>query len=244
MTFAVTLTVLWLGAQIGRQLRSRWHGDLEELSEEFNVTLGATLTLLGLIIGFTFSMATARYDQRKMYEEEEANAIGTALLRVDLLPADAAAALKPLLIRYTELRIRFYKTRDAGELKRMDAETQSLQRQLWKTVAEPAKAQPTTNTMLALTGMNDVLNSQGYTQAAWWNRIPGAAWVLMFAIAIVAHILLGFGAHARNSFLALVLPLLVAIAFLLIADIDSPRGGLIRVRPQNLITLAKGFGAR
>jgi hypothetical protein len=86
--------------------------------------------------------------------------------------------------------------------------------------------------------MNDVLNSQGYTQAAWWNRIPLAAWGLMYAIAILSNLLLGYGAHGRTVVLSVVLPLVVSISFFLIADIDSPRGGVIRVKPQNLIVLA------
>jgi hypothetical protein len=86
------------------------------------------------------------------------------------------------------------------------------------------------------------LNSQSYTQAAWWNRIPHAAWGLMAAIAICANMLLGFGARAaKMSALLLVFPLIVSIAFLLIADIDSPRGGLIRVQPQNLLSLAESL---
>jgi protein-S-isoprenylcysteine O-methyltransferase Ste14 len=90
--------------------------------------------------------------------------------------------------------------------------------------------------------MNDVLNSQGYTQAAWWNRIPVEAWYLLFVIALFCNALLGFGAHEMAPRLFMVLPLLVAIAFFLIADIDSPRGGIIRVRPQNLLSLRSGLG--
>jgi hypothetical protein len=86
--------------------------------------------------------------------------------------------------------------------------------------------------------MNDVLNSQGYTQAAWWNRIPIAAWSLMFLIAVLANLLLGYGMHGKTLLLSVVLPLAVSISFLLIADIDSPRGGVIRIRPQNLHALA------
>ena len=84
--------------------------------------------------------------------------------------------------------------------------------------------------------MNDVLNSQGYTQAAWWNRIA-AAWGMMTAIAIVANVLLGVGAHRTKATLFVVVPLVVAVSFMLIADIDSPRGGVIRVHPQNLESL-------
>lgn len=82
--------------------------------------------------------------------------------------------------------------------------------------------------------MNDVLNAQGYTQAAWWNRIPVAAWSLMFLIAVLSNLLLGYGGHARAIVLSVILPLAVAVSFLLIADIDSPRGGIIRVQPKNL----------
>ena len=104
-------------------------------------------------------------------------------------------------------------------------------------------AQPTPVRALAVAGMNDVLNSQGYTQAAWWNRIPVGAWCLMFGIAVFCNVLLGYGAHRVNAKLFMVLPLVVAISFFLIADIDSPRGGVIRVRPQNLQSLQAGFDA-
>ena len=68
----------------------------------------ATLTLLALIIGFTFSMALNRYDQRKIYEEEEANAIGTEYLRAELLPAADAAKVRTLLLNYLDQRVLFY----------------------------------------------------------------------------------------------------------------------------------------
>jgi hypothetical protein len=91
--------------------------------------------------------------------------------------------------------------------------------------------------------MNDVLNSQGYTQASYWNRIPVAAWSLMIAIAVCCHLLLGYGGFkvdAGNGLL-FVMPLVVSTAFLLIADIDSPRRGFINVIPQNLISLAQSL---
>src|SRR5580658_6432048 len=191
----VTVIVIWAAGRGGAELRNRWMPFPESSRADFGVVLGATLTLLGLIIGFTFSMATTRYDQRKNLEEEEANAIGTEFVRVDLLPSDTAAEARTLLIRYTGLRVQFYRSRRGPELDRINAETSALQTKLWNTIAAPAKAQPSTNTLLATMGMNDVLNSQGYTQAAWWNRIPTAAWVLMFAISIISHILLGYGAH-------------------------------------------------
>jgi hypothetical protein len=239
----LSFTVLWASAWLGISL----HGKLGKLDDvtrkDFSVVLGATLTLLGLIIGFTFSLAVSRYDQRKNYEEEEANAIGTEYLRADLLPAIYTAKAKDLLISYLDQRIAFYQTRDLTRLQQINFTTAQLQVELWSAVKEPAIAQPTPVTALPVAGMNDVLNSQGYTQAAWWNRIPIAAWGLMGAIAIWSNILLGYGARSAEThrLLAFILPFIVSISFFLIADIDSPRGGLIRVRPDNLISLSQSM---
>jgi hypothetical protein len=95
------------------------------------VIQGATLTLLGLIIGFTFSMALGRYDQRKNYEEDEANAIGTEYVRADLLPAADAAKVRAPLLRYLDQRVLFYPTRDERRLRQIDADTARLQAELW-----------------------------------------------------------------------------------------------------------------
>ncbi|MGC1298359.1 MAG: hypothetical protein WA869_25310 [Alloacidobacterium sp.] len=112
---------------------------------------------------------------------------------------------------------------------------------MWTAVQNPALAQQTPVMALAVAGMNDVLNSQGYTQVAWWNRIPKAAWGLMIAIAICCNLLVGYGARGAyvKSAVPLILPLFASIAFLLIADIDAPRGALIHVPPQNLLSLSR-----
>ena len=92
--------------------------------------------------------------------------------------------------------------------------------------------------------MNDVLNSQGYTQAAWWNRIPVEAWALLTLIAIFCNLLIGYGAQGRSTLLLFILPVALAVSLFLISDIDSPRHGLVRVRPQNLKSLAESLNAQ
>ena len=92
--------------------------------------------------------------------------------------------------------------------------------------------------------MNDVLNSQGYTQAAWWNRIPVAAWILMVAIAVCCNMLIGYGAHRKDRILLSILPLVISVSLFLIADLDSPRRGIIRVVPQNLLALSQSLHPR
>ena len=240
--FVLVLVVLWLAAQVGAALRRRRPLKDEE-REDFGLVETATLTLLGLIIGFSFSMATARYDLRKNYEEAEANAIGTEYVRADLLPTANAAAVRAQLRKYLDLRIEFYLTRRGAALERINADTAQLQGEMWSAVQVPAVAQPTPVIALAVAGMNDVLNSQGYTQAAWWNRIPVAAWVLLLVTAICCNVLVGYGARGAgiSAGLFTVLPVVVSISFLLIADIDSPRGGLIHVAPQNLVSLSESL---
>ena len=157
----VTFPLLRLAAWLGMVIRSRRQTSPESARSDYGVIVGATLTLLGLLIGFTFSMATTRYDQRKSLEEEEANAIGTEYAHLAFLPATDSVLLQPLLRQYTDLRIRFYSPRDKRDLEQIDAETARMQNQLWT-----------------------------------------------------------------------------------IADIDSPRGGVIRVRPQNLYALAESLKAQ
>jgi hypothetical protein len=243
LVLVVTLIAMWLTANLGALFGQKMRPLKDEERNDFGTVLGATLTLLGLLIGFTFSMAISRYDQRKNLEEAEANAIGTEYVRVDVLPAADAGKARDLLKKYLDQRILFYKNRDKDELKQINATTAQLQNDLWATVRGPAEAQPTAITGLALSGMNDVLNSQGYTTAAWLNRIPVAAWLLMRVIALGSNFLIGYGARRRDTLLLLVVPLAVSMSFFLVADIDSPREGLISVQPQNLIILSHSLNA-
>ena len=172
LLFLPSLLVLWLAAQIGASLRRR-RALKEEEREDFGVIQAATLTLLGLIIGFSFSMAIARYDLRKNYEEAEANAIGTEYVRAGLLPAADAAMVRAQLTKYLDLRILFYRTRNGrASFGRLMPILLNCRRRCGRRYRLRLVAQPTPVMALAVSGMNDVLNSQGYTQAAWWNRIP------------------------------------------------------------------------
>ncbi|MGD0446197.1 MAG: hypothetical protein ABSA39_19865 [Edaphobacter sp.] len=242
LIFVITFLLLWAVGWIGARKSQRRHALTDEAGRsDFSTVQAATLTLLGLIIGFSFSMATGRYDLRKNYEEAEANAIGTEYVRADLLPATAAAKVKGLLRQYTDLRLQWYSANNWSDVTQINTATAEVQDQLWAAVSGPANAQPTPVTALAVAGMNDVLNSQGYTQAAWWNRIPVGAWCLMFAIALFCSWLVGYGIRRPEPRLLMILPLVVAVSFFLIADIDSPRGGVIRVRAQNLESLRAGL---
>ena len=238
VVLVVSLVVLWLSVKIGVTLACKLGPVKNEERDHFTLVMSASLTLLALIIGFSFSMAVSRYDQRKNYEEEEANAIGTEYVRSDLLPAMEAANIRRLLVQYIDERLLFYTSRDPNQLESIDNETKRLQTEMWSAVQSAAETLPTPTAALAVAGMNDVLNRQGYAQAARWNRIPVEAWSLMIALAICCCVLTGYGARRPGIVLFIAFPLIVSLAFFLIADLDSPRRGVIRVAPQNLISLS------
>ena len=233
LVFVFSFFSLTLSAWIGSSISKRWRKLTDDVRADFGIIEAATLTLLSLLIGFSFSMAVDRYNQRKNYEEAEANAIGTEYLRIGLLPAADVPGVRALLLNYLDQRVLFYTSRDEQQIRQINAHTAKLQDELWSAVQASAAARPDPVVALAVAGMNDVLNSQGYTQAAWWNRIPLSAWGLMVVIAIFCNVLIGYSARSPNAepILLLVLPLIVSVAFFLIADIESPRGGLIRVHP-------------
>jgi hypothetical protein len=239
--FVIGVILLWLAAYFGALSRKIWRSLKDDERETFNVVLGASLTLLGLIVGFTFSVAEGRYDQRKNYEVGEANAIGTEFVRADMLPPDASAKVKELLRRYLDQRILFYDGHDERTLGLVDAEVTRLQQEMWSVVASVADVQPTPIVTLTVSGMNDVLNSEGYTQAAWWYRIPEGAWALMATISVVCCALIGYGARAARLSLLVLVPLGLSTAFFFIGDIDSPRHGLVDTAPHNLVRLAEAI---
>lgn len=242
MVFGAVVLLLALSAQAGALLQKSLGQLRDQNREQFGFVLTATLTLLGLIIGFAFSMSISRYDQRKTYEEEEANAIGTEYLRCDLLSGSDPIRVRALLLKYLHNRILFYEIYDTNRLGPVNVQLETLQAQMWSVVQSAAVSRPVATLGLVVSGMNDVINSRGYTEAAWLNRIPIAAWLLMATIAVFCNLLLGYATKHSRSLLLLVLPLVIAVAFFLIAEIDSPRGGVIRVQPIDLVSLAHSLG--
>ena len=241
---AIVFFVLWAVARLGVWVRDWRAGITSAEHSDLDLVRNATFTLLAVILGFSLSMAVSRYDLRKTYEEEEANAIGTEYARLDLLSAETASATRDLLREYTRQRLIYYSSQDPDELRRTEIDTAKIQGQMWAAVARAANAQPSPVAAIAATGMNDVLNSQGYALAAWRNRLPIQVWGLVLFVSIGANFLIGFGSYSRSVWDLWLLALTTAVAFLLIAEIDSPRNGLVRVQAQNLADVAASIAAK
>ena len=241
--FIFTLLMLTAAGWLGMTRFERLRAEAAATREEFRVIQAATLTLLGLIISFTFSMALDRYEERKNFESAEATAIQTAFMRAELLPPADAARVQSLLGSYLEQRLNFYEIRSLRALDEAELATEKVKDLLWKAVAAPAIRNPNSITALAVASINDLARSHGDTLASWHNRVPFTAWMMMGSIAFFAMLLVGIGLQKRDRFpqLLAVLPLIIAIAFFLIADVDSPRLGMISVVPDNLQELARSL---
>ncbi|MBK5344648.1 hypothetical protein JFU48_25105 [Pseudomonas sp. TH49] len=204
--------------------------------EDFRMILGASLSLLALLIGFTLSMSINGFNSRQAGEEMEAAAINAAYIRMDLLPAEDGPKIQSLLIDYLDKRLQFYGTHAPLKQKNIHLETIDIQNKLWSSISLAANSKQTPITALTVTGINDVLSTQRKTQANWRNQIPLAAWLLLSLVAACCNVMLGYNARGvrRSAALLLILPLMISMSFMMIGDIDAPGRGIIRVKPVNL----------
>jgi hypothetical protein len=226
VVFILSLALLTVAVGVGDGLRRRAVEANEDRRADTALLLSAILMLLFLIIGFSFSMAVNRYDLRKNCEQSEAIAIGTLYSRADLLTPGDAAKVQLLLRKYLEQRISFYTVRTSGRAAEISVDTVRLQAELWSTIRPAIAAIPPPLTGLLVSGMNDVVNSQLSSQAAWFNRIPVAAWILMIGIGTGCCWLIGYRARRSDWLAFLVVPIAASASCYLIADLDSPRAVL------------------
>lgn len=234
--FLMCFAALWSSTQVGRVAFGRGTSGLMEGSEDFRMILGAILSLLGLIIGFTLSMSIGGYNGRQAGEEAEAAAIHAAYFRADLLPAEDSAKMRSVLDEYVDKRLEFYRAADNDKGMLIRRQTIRIQERLWAIGKTVAADQPTPVIALVIASINDVISAQKKTQAGWRNQIPVAAWLLLGAIAVCCNLLIGYNTRQlrRKGGLLLILPLMISLSFMMIADIDVPGRGIIRVHPVNL----------
>ena len=206
---------------------------------------GAVLGLLALLLGFTFSMAVARYEIRRDLVLQEANAIGTTYLRASLLPEAHAKAAEDLLRRYTDVRLSFYSAgSDSTKIAAAENETAKLQRELWAQTVAAGKEAPSAITATFINALNETIDLDATRLHALRSRVPGAVWLLLLIVAGAGCYASGYGSGAsgeRTGFSAAMLPLLIAVVITIIADFDRPRHGLISISQQPLLDLKQSL---
>jgi len=200
---------------------------------------GATLGLLALLLGFTFSMALTRFEQRKQLVPDEANAIGTAYLRAKLLPEPERSVIDGLLRSYVDARLEFYGHRnDPLKFRSVVDRSETLHNELWTQATNVVQKdhRPVT-TSLFIQALNQVIDLHTERLAATQNHVPETVLLLLFLVAVLASLLVGYGcglATRRNLLSTCVVALLIGMVIIVIMDLDRPNRGMIRVDQESM----------
>ncbi len=240
--FVVMILFNELGFQLGKFVQEHTNSELKALTGSIQASM---LGLLALLLGFTFSMAMQRYDGRSLALIEEANAIGTAALRVQLLPQHLQAQTRQLLGEYIEVRIAAGKL-DITQTRERDRENKKiadLQHQLWSLAVLATNEDPRAVTTGAfVNSLNTVIDMQGKRNALLRMHVPESVMLLLFIVFIASGGMMGYssGLTGRRIVVPIVLvSLLITLIVFLIIDLDRPRRGLIQVNQDAIMELQR-----
>jgi hypothetical protein len=231
----VGLFVAMLGLQsVGRQVGERHLSSDPSGEKAGGVAEGAVLGLLGLFLAFTFSGAGTRFDSRRHLVVEEANAIGTAWLRVDLLPPDAQPAIRDLFRQYLDSRLDTYRlVPDMPAVEAALARSATLQGQIWSaSVAAAGKSNAAPPFILLLPALNEMIDITTTRTVSAGFHPPMVVFVMVGILALVGSIFSGYGMAGRKApswFHRLGFAAVMTTALYVIIDLEYPRLGLIRI---------------
>lgn len=239
----VLVTVAVAIEAIGHRLGTRSSGRNDDATRTHAATvLAASLGLLTLLIGFSFSMAVSRYEGRRQLVVREANAIGTTWLRGKMLGPARDSTVTALLRRYVDIRVSVA-VHEPGdeELSLAIRASHAIQDSLWEIAHDVAATEPRMAVVtLFTTTLNDMIDVDGERLAAYRQRVPAA---ILWGLLLTSWFTLGLGGYvtglggARQRWLNLSVTVLFALFIGLIADLDRPRGGYIQTPYQPLSDL-------
>lgn len=229
------------GYRLGRSVGSR--SDDEPYRSHINGLQGSLLGVLALLLGFTLSLALQRFDHRSETVVEEANAIGTAYLRSQILtPALRDEVLKSFQ-RYIDLRVRegAISLDRTGERDVLLAEAGVVRSELWDQARRAAALDPNmVRTGLYIQSLNDAIDAFGRREAALRRHVPEVALILLVGTLLASGWMVGLTsgiAGQRPSVATYVLSSLILLLLLIIVDLDRPRRGLIRIDQSSMVEL-------
>ena len=228
--FVLLLACLAIGYRVG------WRNtkELTTAHEGIGAIEAAIFALLGLLLGFSFSGATARLDARRQLIVNEANAIGTAYLRVDLLPTSEQEEMRQLFRQYVDARLEaFAHIPDMKAFRQANAQSGQLQQQIWARAVAASRNDPTQNSArLLLPALNEMIDVTTSRTIATDTHLPWLVFALLVFIALASGVVAGYAMskRRRRSWLHMVLyAASIAITVYTVTDLDFPRSGLIRI---------------
>jgi hypothetical protein len=246
VVFFGILAFLAIGRLIGQRILRR-HG-AEGLASTASLET-AVFALLGLLIAFTFSGALSRFDVRRAQVVDEANAIGTAYLRIDLLPAPAQSRLREAFRNYTDARIATYKKLPDLEAARQELErSMELQADIWAqavAATQLPESRPGSN-VLVMPALNEMFDITTVRLMATQMHPPVVVFIMLIGLAFASALLAGYqtaGDKGHNGLHKVGFAAIVALTVYVIIDIEYPRLGFIRIDAvdQVLINVRAGM---
>jgi hypothetical protein len=225
------------GFRLGRFIQKNTDDEVKSLTGAIQ---GSILGLLALLLGFTFSMSMQRYDSRVMSLVSESNAIGTTVLRAQLLPSPYDNQSLSLLERYIDNRIAISAIDITRDEERMafDKNTQQLQKQLWGIAIQSVKIEPVAVTSgNYLTALNEMIDAQSQRNAFLITRVPDVVLILLFTVFLSSGAILGYSSGLSGKRVlapTLLVSFLLSTIVFIILDLDRPKRGYIKVDQNNL----------
>ena len=239
----ILFALLLVAEEVGSRLRKRKLLGSESVEKgDIALVLGAVLTLLSLMLGFTYMMSSDRYETRRQLVIEEANAIGTTYLRAQTLPEPQSSEIQTLLRQYAAHRVEIADTvrGGAGKIEELEARTRQLHNSIWSRATVLARENPSPVVAVFLTSLNEMIDIHTKRLAAFRNRVPASIYPVLFISSAIALWLAGFyfgASKQRVRILPMIFAVLIASVMWLIMDLDHPVRGTITASQQSLIDL-------
>jgi hypothetical protein len=236
---AILIAASEAGFRLARKAESR---SAENAKSQLGAVEGGILALLGLLLGFTMSMAVTRFEVRKQLVLDEANAIQTSYLRTRLIPAPDSTEIANLLREYVVVRLHYADVvDDLDQLQTTREEAEHLQNEFWtRAVAYGQKDPDPVKAGLLLQSLNQAIDLESARWMAFQNHVPPAVIYVNFVVALLATTLVGyaFGRQGqRQLFSTTMLVLAITVVLAVIIDLDQPRQGFIKGSQQPLVDL-------
>ena len=235
LTIAVALLSVELGYRAARYRLRRFQ---DEKDSPVGSMVGATLGLLAFMLAFTFGLAGSRFEARRQVLLSEANAIGTCYLRAAMLAEPMRTEARNLLREYVDVRLEAI---EPGKLDQALVKSEELHNRLWSVAVAAAEKERSAITSLFIQSLNQVIDLHATrVMAGVRSRVPAVIWIVLYGLLILAMMIMGFHSgltFSRRSIAVIALVLGFSSVMFLIADLDRPGQGALRVSQQSMIDL-------
>lgn len=237
----ILFILIVLANEVGYKIGHRYGADTNgDVKAQTNTIEAGTLGLLALILGFNFSMALQRYNDRSQAVISEANAIGTALLRTQLLPEPYDSISHALLQNYINLRLQVSNTsyEMVQEQEVLDDATRKAQGDIWATAVEASEIDPSPiTTGYYINSLNTMIDAHGKYNALLQLHVPEVILVLLFIVFIISGALIGYssGLSRKRSYIpAIFLTVMICLMVFIIIDLDRPKRGILKINQASM----------